>query len=74
MKFLCNNCKQIIELNKVKFTHSLRESRLVCKDAVCCDDYMNQIITDEYEGMPEIKRNEEHCKSSNYVKGLMKGE
>jgi len=74
MKFLCNNCKQIIELHRVKFTMSLQASRLVCKEAVCCDDYMEQIITDEYEGMPEIKRNEEHCKSSNYVKGLMKGE
>ena len=58
MKFLCKNCKQIIELYKVKFTMSLRESRLVCKDAVCCDDYMEQIMTDEYEGLPEIKRNE----------------
>ena len=35
---------------------------------------MDQVITDEYEGVPEIKRNEEHCKSSNYIKGLMKGE
>tara|TARA_X000001382_G_scaffold30249_1_gene19403 strand:- start:309 stop:416 length:108 start_codon:yes stop_codon:yes gene_type:complete len=35
---------------------------------------MEQVRTKEYEGIPEIKRNEEHCKSSNYVKGLMKGE
>jgi hypothetical protein len=35
---------------------------------------MEQLITKEYKGIPEIKRNEEHCKSSNYVKGLMKGE
>ena len=60
MKFLCKNCKQIIELYKVKFTHSLRASRLVCKEAVCCDEYMEQIMTDEYEGFPDIKRNEEH--------------
>ena len=37
---------------------SLRASRLVCKEAVCCDDYMDQIMTDEYNGIPEIKRNE----------------
>jgi len=35
---------------------------------------MTQVLTDEYEGMPEIKRNEEHCKSKNYIDGLIKGE
>ena len=72
MKFNCKKCNKEKDIYKVKFTATT--NGLVCKDAVCCDDYMNQIITDEYEGMPEIKRNEEHCKSSNYVKGLMKGE
>ena len=72
MKFICNECNKTKDIYKVKFTAV--GSNLVCKDAYCCDEYMQQVITDEYEGMPEIKRNEEHCKSSNYIKGLMKGE
>ena len=65
MKFLCKNCKQIIELYKVKFTMSLRESRLVCKDAVCCDDYMEEITTEENSGMPTIIRNEPGFRKTN---------
>jgi len=56
MKFLCNNCKQIIDIHRVKFAYI--GHKLVCKEAVCCDEYMKQIITEEYEGVPEIKRND----------------
>ncbi len=72
MKFKCDLCENTIEIYKVRFTQ--KENNLVCEMAICCDSYMKQVRTKEYEGIPEIKRNEEHCKSSNYVKGLMKGE
>jgi len=58
MKFLCKECKEIKDIYKVKFTMSSRLATLVCKDAVCCDEYMEQIMTEEYEGMPEIRRND----------------
>tara|TARA_R100001530_G_C4199785_1_gene124460 strand:+ start:35 stop:298 length:264 start_codon:yes stop_codon:yes gene_type:complete len=54
MKFKCDLCENTIEIYKVKFTQ--KENNLVCEMAICCDSYMNQVITDEYEGMPEIKR------------------
>ena len=72
MKFICKICGIKTDIYKVKFTATT--DGLVCKDAICCNKYMEQLITKEYEGIPQIKRNEEHCKSSNYVKGLMKGE
>jgi len=56
MKFICQNCKKIIELYKVKFTAG--SSGLICKDAVCCNEYMRQVKTEEYNGMPTIHRNE----------------
>ena len=31
---------------------------MVCKEAFCCEKYMEQIMTKEYEGIPEIKRTE----------------
>ena len=72
MKFICNLCGNTKVIHKVKFT--LKQKNLICEEAICCNSYMTQIKTKEYEGLPRIKRNEEHCKSSNYVKGLMKGE
>ncbi|QDP64647.1 MAG: hypothetical protein Unbinned4585contig1001_11 [Prokaryotic dsDNA virus sp.] len=56
MRFKCDICGNEMNLYKVKFTAG--SSGLVCKDAMCCNEYMKQVITDEYEGMPEIKRNE----------------
>ena len=72
MKFICDLCGNTIEIYKVKLT--VKQKHLVCEAAICCDSYMEQVRTKEYEGLPQIKRNEEHCKSSNYIKGLMKGE
>tara|TARA_R100001244_G_scaffold120617_1_gene90232 strand:+ start:31 stop:249 length:219 start_codon:yes stop_codon:yes gene_type:complete len=72
MQFQCKKCKKTKDLYKVKFTAI--GSNLVCKEAYCCNEYMTQVLTDEYEGMPEIKRNEEHCKNKNYIDGLMKGD
>ena len=56
MKFICNICGNTTDIYKVKFTATT--SGLVCKEAYCCNEYMKQVLTDEYEGMPEIKRNE----------------
>ena len=60
MKFHCKKCKETKDIYKVKFV--AEGGNLVCKDAVCCDTQMEQIITEEYKGMPDIKRNEEHMK------------
>ena len=72
MKFICKECNKEKNLHKVRLSYI--DNNLVCKEAICCDEYMTQVLTDEYEGMPEIKRNEEHCKSKNYIDGLIKGE
>ena len=56
MIFYCKKCKKKKNLHKVRLSYI--NNKLVCKEAICCDNYMDQIITDEYEGMPEIKRNE----------------
>ena len=54
MKFNCKKCNTDKNLYKVKFVSV--GSDLVCKDAYCCDEYMQQVITEDYEGIPEIKR------------------
>tara|TARA_R110000803_G_scaffold50347_3_gene104480 strand:+ start:917 stop:1180 length:264 start_codon:yes stop_codon:yes gene_type:complete len=54
MKFNCKKCNETKNIYKVKFVSV--GSDLVCKDAHCCNEYMDQVITDEYVGMPEIKR------------------
>jgi hypothetical protein len=57
MKFECKKCKKVKDLYKVSFTAVNNE--LVCKDAKCCDEYMEQVMTDEYKGMTtNIQRNE----------------
>ena len=56
MKFQCKKCSKIKDIYKVKFTAV--GSDLVCKEAFCCNEYMKQVITNEYEGIPEIKRND----------------
>lgn len=54
MKFNCKQCNTEKNIYKVKFVSV--GSDLVCKDAYCCNEYMEQVITDEYVGIPEIKR------------------
>ena len=54
MKFICNICGNTKDIYKVKFTAV--GSKLVCKDAICCETYMEQVRTEEYKGVPEIKR------------------
>ena len=66
MKFKCLKCNKKKEIYKVKFIAV--GSELVCKDSYCCNNYMEQVITDEYKGMPEIQRPESdmnHQKSNN---------
>ena len=56
MKFQCNKCNKTKDIYKVKFTAV--DSNWICKEAQCCNEYMEQVITDEYKDIPEIKRNE----------------
>tara|TARA_R110000744_G_scaffold202061_5_gene321058 strand:- start:412 stop:621 length:210 start_codon:yes stop_codon:yes gene_type:complete len=57
MKFECKECKKTKDIYKVRFTAI--EGSLVCKDAKCCEEYMEQVITKEYEGLTtNIQRNE----------------
>ena len=75
MKFICNECKETKDIYKVKFTQ--KEKQLVCKDAYCCNSYMEQVKTDEYKGIPDIKRNEiKHSKQGQEEKlnNILKGE
>ncbi len=58
MKFKCNICNNELDLYKVSFVQ--KGTRLVCKKAICCNEYMEQVKLDEYKGFPDIKRNEEH--------------
>ncbi len=79
MKFICKKCKKTEDLHKVRL--SFINHNLVCKQAYCCDEYMEQVKTKEYEGLPEIKRNEpKHFKPSgdklwsDAKKGLLDGD
>ena len=79
MKYICKTCKTTKILHKVRL--SLIENNLICKEAYCCDKYMEQVITEEYKGMPDIKRNEpKHFKPSgdklwsDAKKGLLDGD
>jgi hypothetical protein len=57
MKFECKKCKEVKNLYKVNFTAVGKD--LVCKDAKCCDEYMDQVMTEEYvELTTNIHRNE----------------
>ena len=56
-KYKCKKCN--IEKEIPKSTIVLRDGEWVTKESLCdCGDYMKQIITEEYTGMPTIVRNE----------------
>ena len=57
MKFKCTKCKKTKDLYKVKLVYHFKYG-LVCKEAFCCNNFMDQVKTKEYEGMPTIHRNE----------------
>ena len=63
MRFVCNICGNICNLYRVKLTAV--KDKLVCKDAYCCEEYMEQVITDEYKGMPDIHRDADDTQHSN---------
>tara|TARA_B110000967_G_C18889879_1_gene566569 strand:- start:1532 stop:1741 length:210 start_codon:yes stop_codon:yes gene_type:complete len=57
MKFECKECKKTKDIYKVSL--SAIDGELVCKDAKCCDEYMEQVMTEEYQGLTtNIQRNE----------------
>ena len=53
MNFQCKKCNKTKDIYKVKFIAV--DSDWVCKDAQCCDEYMEQVITDEYKDLPEMR-------------------
>ena len=57
MKFKCKKCNKIQDLYKVKYVYHFKYG-YVCKEAFCCDNFMDQVKTKEYDGMPTIHRNE----------------
>jgi|TARA_R100001463_G_scaffold68314_1_gene121802 hypothetical protein len=63
MRFVCIKCNKEINIYKVKFTSI--DNKLVCKDAYCCSQYMDQVLTDEYKGMPDIHRDADDTQHSN---------
>ena len=63
MIFYCKKCKTKTILHKVRLSYI--DHNLVCKEAYCCDDYMETVETEENAGLPTIVRNEpKHCKPS----------
>tara|TARA_R100000773_G_scaffold30753_1_gene26261 strand:+ start:433 stop:672 length:240 start_codon:yes stop_codon:yes gene_type:complete len=66
MRFVCNICGNTCNLYRVKFTSV--NNKLVCKDAYCCEEYMEQVITDEYKGIPDIHRDADDTQHSNPLK------
>ena len=66
MRFVCNICGNTCNLYRVKFTSV--NNKLVCKDAYCCEEYMEQVITDEYKGIPDIHRDADDTQHSNPMK------
>lgn len=63
MKFQCKKCKKIKNLHKVRLSYI--NHNLVCKEAYCCDEYMETVDTEENAGLPTIIRNEQtHSRKS----------
>jgi len=54
MKFKCRKCQNELDLHKV--TLIFENDELICKKAICCEQYMSQIRSEEYKGLPKIKR------------------
>jgi transposase-like protein len=64
--FKCDGCGSTRTLNKT--TTVLRGDKWVVKEAECfCekDKYMEQIMTDEYKGIPNLKRTENSLTKKN---------
>ena len=58
-EYKCGECGETKKLYKRSMT--IVDGKLITKEALCeCGMYMDQVITEEYEGMPDIQRNEEN--------------
>jgi len=56
-KYECKECNESLEIHKRSLV--IRDGILVCKEAKCkCGLYMDQVMTEEYQGLPGIHRNE----------------
>ena len=57
--YKCEGCGETKKLYKRSMT--MIDGKLITKEALCeGGKYMDQVITDEYEGLPEIHRNEQN--------------
>jgi hypothetical protein len=55
--YKCKDCGETRSL--YKRTMVMRDGKLVTKQAECdCGTFMDQVMTEEYEGIPDIQRNE----------------
>ena len=59
MKYKCKKCKKEKKILKGTITFWDEEKRVVCLQAICCENYMYE-IADEFNGFPTIIRNENH--------------
>ena len=62
--FKCDGCGAKMSLNKT--TTVLRDDKWVVKESKCsCEPgkYMEQVLTDEYKGIPNLKRTEDSLKN-----------
>lgn len=56
-EYKCKGCGETKTLYKRSMV--MRDGKLVTKQAECkCGLFMEQIITEDYKGMPDIQRNE----------------
>ena len=57
MKYKCKKCQKQKEIAKGTITYSNDEERVICLQAICCENYMYE-IEEEFNGFPTIHRNE----------------
>lgn len=56
-EYKCKKCGETKTL--YKRTMVIMDGQIITKESKCkCGEYMDQIITDEYKGMPDVIRNE----------------
>ena len=55
MRYKCKKCKEEKEI--LKGTIGIFDDRVICKQAFCCNEYMQE-VEEEFNGFPTIHRNE----------------
>mgnify|MGYP003135075751 CR=1 FL=1 len=57
MKYTCKKCQKQKEITKGTITYYNDEERVICLQAICCENYMYE-IEEEFNGFPTIISNE----------------